>query len=256
MGEGMERGLNNEVALITGGGTGIGRATAHRLAAEGTQVFVVGRRKDRLEAVVSEIEAAGGKAGCRPVDVAEPGCGEAAVDATLEWAGKIDILVNAAGTFPYTPALEMTDDAWDEALSINLSGVMRTCRAAARVMAVGGGAIVNVSSTNAVMGDGVSACSAYSAAKAGQLGLTRQMAAELAPAIRVNAVLPGPVDTDMLEGWLDDPKERADWMARYVPLGRTAQPEEIASVVAMLVSDDGAYITGLAIPVDGGMTMV
>jgi NAD(P)-dependent dehydrogenase (short-subunit alcohol dehydrogenase family) len=252
----MERGLKGKVALITGGGSGIGRATAHRLAAEGAQVFLVGRRVDRIEGVVAEIGQTGGQAGCAPVDLATASCGETAVNAALAWRGKLDIVVNAAGTFPYTPVLEMADDAWDEALAINLSGVMRVCRAAARVMTKNGGAMVNISSTNAVMGDKVSSCSAYSAAKAGQLGLTRQMAAELAPAIRVNAVLPGPIDTEMLDGWLDDPKERADWMGRYIPLERLGLPEEIASVVAMLVSDDGAYITGAVIPVDGGMTLV
>ena len=123
-------------------------------------------------------------------------------------------------------------------------------------MAENGGAIVNISSVNAVMGDKVSACSAYSAAKAGQLGLTMQFAAELAPGIRVNAVLPGPVDTEMLEGWLDDPDERAAWLERYIPLGRIGLADEIAGCVAFLVSRDGAYVTGAVIPVDGGMTLV
>jgi len=133
--------------------------------------------------------------------------------------------------------------------------VMRMCRAAAGAITKGG-AMVNISSTNAVMGDKVSSCGAYSAAKAGQLGLTKQFAAELAPNIRVNAILPGPIDTDMLEGWLDDPQERADWMARYIPMARLGLASEVASVVAMLVSDDGAYVTGVVIPVDGGMTLV
>ena len=106
------------------------------------------------------------------------------------------------------------------------------------------------------MGDKVSACSAYSAAKAGQLGLTMQFAAELAPKIRVNAILPGPIDTGMLEGWLDDPVERRNWLERFIPLSRLGLPEEIAGCVAFLVSRDGGYVTGAVIPVDGGMTLV
>ncbi len=252
----MGRGLEDKVALIAGGGSGIGRATALRLASEGARVFVVGRRADRLEGVVAEVAEAGGEASRLPVDLAADDGGDRAVDAAVAWGGALDILVNAAGTFPYTPVLALTDEDWNEAIAVNLGGVMRTCRAAARAMAASGGAIVNISSTNAVMGDKVSACGAYSAAKAGQLGLTKQFAAELAPAIRVNAILPGPVDTEMLDGWLDDPAERAGWMDRYIPLARLGAPGEIASAVAFLVSDDGAYVTGAVIPVDGGMTLV
>lgn len=252
----MERGLKDKVALITGGGSGIGRATALRLASEGARVFVIGRRAEMLEHVVQEVTAAGGQASCLPVDLAAVDCGEKAVGGAVAWGGKLDILVNAAGTFPYTPVHELSDKDWDEAIAINLSGVMRTCRAAARAMGEKGGAIVNVSSSNAVMGDKVSCCSAYSAAKAGQLGLTKQFAAELGPAIRVNAVLPGPIDTPMLEGWLDDRQERAAWMDRYIPLDRLGLPQEVAATVAFLVSADGGYITGVSIPVDGGMTLI
>ncbi|MBT5432532.1 MAG: SDR family oxidoreductase [Rhodospirillaceae bacterium] len=252
----MDRGLTDKVALITGGGSGIGRATALRLASEGARVFIIGRRADVLESVVAEVTAAGGSASCLSVDLAAADCGEKAVGGAVAWGSRLDILVNAAGTFPFTPVHELTDKDWDEAIAINLSGVMRTCRAAAHAMGEEGGAIVNVSSTNAVMGDKVSCCSAYAAAKAGQLGLTRQFAAELGPAIRVNAILPGPIDTPMLEGWLDDPAERAAWMERYIPRGRLGLPEEVAATVAFLVSDDGGYITGVTIPVDGGMTLV
>ena len=252
----MDRGLGGKVALVTGGGSGIGLATALRLASEGARVFVVGRRAVRLDAAVARIAEAGGEADRLAVDLATDGGGDTAVEAAVAWGGRLDVLVNAAGSFPYTPVRALTDEDWNEAIAVNLGAVMRTCRAAARVMAEAGGAIVNIGSTNAVMGDKVSACAAYSAAKAGQLGLTKQFAAELAPVIRVNAVLPGPVDTEMLEGWLDDPAERADWLDRYIPLARLGAPREIASAVAFLVSDDGAYVTGAVVPVDGGMTMV
>ncbi len=252
----MARGIDDKVALVTGGGSGIGEATAQRLAAEGARVFIVGRRQERLSAVIDRITAGGGTAHGCPVDLSTRAGGDEAVVAAVEWGGRLDILVNAAGTFPATPVDGLEDGDWEDALAINLGAVMRTSRAAARAMAGSGGAIVNISSVNAVMGDKVSVCSAYSAAKSGQLGLTMQFAAELAPAIRVNAILPGPVKTPMLEGWLDDPEERRAWLERFVPLNREGHPEEIAGAVAFLVSNDGSYITGAVLPVDGGMTIV
>lgn len=252
----MARGIDDKVALVTGGGSGIGEATAQRLASEGARVFIVGRRPERLTAVIDRIRAGGGTADGCSVDLSTRAGGDEAVAATVAWGGRLDILVNAAGTFPATPVDSLDDGDWEDALAINLGAVMRTSRAAARTMADGGGVIVNISSVNAVMGDKVSVCSAYSAAKSGQLGLTMQFAAELAPAIRVNAILPGPVDTPMLEGWIDDPEERRSWLERFVPLNRVGHPEEVAGAVAFLVSDDGSYITGAILPVDGGMTVV
>jgi NAD(P)-dependent dehydrogenase (short-subunit alcohol dehydrogenase family) len=252
----IDRGLSDKVALVTGGGSGIGHATALRLAAEGTGVFVVGRRRDRLENTVAEVAQGGGRADYLSIDLTERDGADRAVSAALAWGGRLDILVNAAGSFPYTPFAEMTDDDWNEALNLNLSAVMRTCRAAAKPMGEMGGAIVNVSSTNAVMGDKLSACGAYSAAKAGQLGLTRQIAVELAPKIRVNAVMPGAVKTEMLEGWNEDSVDMAAWIERYTPLARIGRPEDIAAVIAFLVSDEAAYVTGAVLPVDGGMSVV
>ncbi len=252
----MKRGIEGKVALVTGGGSGIGEATAMRLAREGAKVFIVGRRRDRLDRVIDRIVDHDGSASGKAVDLMEREGGSDAVSAAVAWGGRLDILVNAAGTFPYTPVDGIDDRDWDDALAINLSAVMRTSRAAAGAMADKGGSIVNISSVNAVMGDKVSACSAYSAAKAGQLGLTMQFAAELAPKIRVNAILPGPIDTGMLEGWLDDPVERRNWLERFIPLSRLGLPEEIAGCVAFLVSRDGGYVTGAVIPVDGGMTLV
>ncbi len=252
----MARGMDDKVALVTGGGSGIGEATAQRLAAEGARVFIVGRRQERLSAVIDRIRAGGGTTDGCTVDLSTRTGGDEAVAAAVAWGGRLDILVNAAGTFPATPVDSLDDGDWEDALAINLGAVMRTSRAAARTMADGGGIIINIASVNAIMGDKVSVCSAYSAAKSGQLGLTMQFAAELAPAIRVNAILPGPVDTPMLEGWLDDPEERRTWLERFVPLNRVGHPEEIAGAVAFLASDDGSYITGAILPVDGGMTVV
>ena len=248
--------LTGRVALITGGGTGIGRTTAHRLAEDGAKVFVIGRRADKLNESVDGVTKAGGEADSLAIDATEPDAGRRAVDACLEWAGRLDILVNAAGAFPGTPFPDMDDQEWADSQAINLAAPMRFSRAAVPALRASKGNIVNVSSTNAVMGDVLSACSAYSAAKAGLLGLTRQTAAELAPDIRVNAVLPGPVDTSMLDGWNEDPADLKAWLDRYVPLERIAKPEDIANAIAFLASDAAGYITGVALPVDGGMMIV
>ena len=248
--------FDGRVALITGGGTGIGRATAHRLADDGAKVFVIGRRADKLGETVDSVSSAGGQASSLALDATEPDAGQRAVKACLDWAGRLDILVNAAGAFPATAFPDLDDQEWNDAQAINLTAPMRLCRAAVPALRDARGAIVNVSSTNAVMGDAYSICSAYSAAKAGLLGLTRQIATELAPEIRVNAVLPGPVDTPMLEGWNEDPADLKAWLERYVPLDRIGQPDDIAAAIAFLASDDAGYITGMAIPVDGGMTIV
>jgi meso-butanediol dehydrogenase / (S,S)-butanediol dehydrogenase / diacetyl reductase len=244
------------VALVTGGGSGIGRATALRLVQDGTKVLVVGRRAGRLQETVDKVAGAGGEAASLALDATDVDAGERAVDACLDWAGRLDILINAAGIFPGTAFAELTDREWNEALAINLAAPMRLSRAAVPELKKHKGAIVNVSSTNAVMGDAYSICSAYAAAKAGLLGLTRQIAAELAPEVRVNAVLPGPVATPMLEGWNEDPAEMEAWLERYVPLRRVARPEDIASVICFLAGDGASYITGAIIPVDGGMTII
>jgi len=244
------------VALVTGGGSGIGQATALRLAREGTKVLVIGRRADKLQETVDAVATGGGEAASLALDATDVDAGERAVDACLDWAGRLDILVNAAGIFPTTAFTELSDREWNEALAINLAAPMRLSRAAVPELKKRRGTIVNVSSTNAVMGDAYSICSAYASAKAGLLGLTRQIAAELAPEIRVNAVLPGPVATPMLEGWNEDPADMAAWLERYVPLRRVAKPDDIAAVICFLAGDGAAYITGAVIPVDGGMTMV
>ncbi len=252
----VERGLRDKVALVTGGSSGIGKATALRLAAEGARVAVTGRRADRLDGTVAEIVASGGAATACPADLVAADAADRLVASVLTWGGRLDILVNAAGSFPYTPFETLDDADWAAGLELNLTAVMRLCRAAARAMGEAGGAIVNISSTNAVMGDKLSACAAYSAAKAGQLGLTRQIAVELAPRVRVNAIMPGAVATEMLDGWNEDPADMTAWLARYTPMARIGRPDDIAGAVAFLASDDAAYVTGAVLPVDGGMTVV
>jgi NAD(P)-dependent dehydrogenase (short-subunit alcohol dehydrogenase family) len=250
------RRLEHRVAIVTGGGSGVGRACALRFAAEGAGVVVVGRRADKLADTVAEVSRRGGRADSLALDLRDPGAAGHVVAKAIAWGGRLDVLVNCAGSFPSTPFPQVTDAQWAEAHDINLAAPMRLCRAAFDALAASNGNIVNVSSTNAVMGDKASACSAYSSAKAGLVGLTRQLAVELAPRIRVNAVLPGAIDTPMIEGWIDDPRERAAWLERFVPLRRIATPEDIAAVIAFLASPDAAYVTGAAILADGGMSIV
>jgi NAD(P)-dependent dehydrogenase (short-subunit alcohol dehydrogenase family) len=133
---------------------------------------------------------------------------------------------------------------------------MRLCRAAVRELRRSGGTIVNVSSINAFVGENDGACAHYSASKAGLDGLTRQLAVELAPTVRVVAVAPGAVDTPMAEGWLDDDDKKEAWFKRFVPLGRIARPDEIAAAIAFLASGEASYITGTTVMVDGGMAVV
>ncbi|MGE3231321.1 MAG: SDR family NAD(P)-dependent oxidoreductase [Hyphomicrobium sp.] len=247
--------FRDRTVLITGAGSGIGRATAHRLASEGAAVFLVGKTGAKLEAVAGEVKKAGGKAGFETADLRKPEDCRRAVEAGAKWNGRLDAVVNGAGTFPSAPFPNLTDEDWQQAIESNLAAPMRVTRAAVPHLKKGG-AIVNISSINAVIGDKLSACSHYSAAKAGLLGLTRQLAVELAPEIRVNAIVPGAVKTPMLDGWNEDPADMKAWLERFVPLNRIARPEEMAGVIAFLASDDASYLTGATIVADGGVAIV
>lgn len=247
--------LEGYVALVTGASSGIGRATARRIAGEGAKVFLVARREPELTELTADLQAAGHDAALLAVDVTDSGAPDAAVSGAVEWGGRLDAVINCAGSFPSAPFAELSDDEWDAALALNLTAPMRVSRAA--VPMLDGGTIVVVSSINAFIGDELSACAHYSAAKAGLVGLVRQLAVELAPnGIRAVGVAPGAVDTPMLEGWNEDPDDMSSWLNRFVPLGRIAQPEEIASVIAFLVSPDASYVTGQVLLVDGGMAIV
>ncbi|MGE3231968.1 MAG: SDR family NAD(P)-dependent oxidoreductase [Hyphomicrobium sp.] len=247
--------FRDRTVLITGAGSGIGRATAHRLASEGAAVFLVGKTGSKLEAVAGEVKKAGGKAGFETADLRKPEDCRRAVEAGARWNGRLDAVVNGAGTFPSAPFPDLTDEDWQQAIESNLAAPMRVTRAAVPHLKKGG-AVVNISSINAVIGDKLSACSHYSAAKAGLLGLTRQLAVELAPEIRVNAIVPGAVKTPMLDGWNEDPADMKAWLERFVPLNRIARPEEMAGVIAFLASDDASYLTGATIVADGGVAIV
>ncbi|GAA1914445.1 SDR family NAD(P)-dependent oxidoreductase [Streptomyces sodiiphilus] len=238
-------------ALVTGAGRGIGAAVAGRLAAEGARVMVTDIERGRAQAVAADIREKGGVADSAVCDVADRVAVEAAVGTAVERFGGLDVLVNNAFSCTAdTPAFEQQPDhAWDRDLDITLSGAFRCVRSALPhlVEAGGRGAVVNIGSVNAEADFGNHA---YSAAKAGLASLTRTLAGQnAARGVRVNMVEPGTVHTPAWAG-REDRLERA---AEHYPLGRVGRPEDIAAAVAFLASADAAWITGVTLPVDGGL---
>ena len=243
--------LHGRVALVTGASRGIGLATAQLLARCGAQVIVSSRRQDACEAAVEQIRAEGGKAIAIAAHIGDV----ASIDALFaQIAGQglnIDILVNNAATNPYFgPMLDMDLAAFDKTVEVNIRGYFYTSRAAALTMRERGGAIVNVASVNgrrAAPGQGV-----YSMTKAAILSLTEGFAKELAAhKIRVNAVLPGLTDTRFASALTHNP-DILKTMLRMIPLGRVAEPDEIAPMIVFLCSPAASYITGASFAVDGG----
>ncbi|GHA61329.1 oxidoreductase [Streptomyces tauricus] len=237
--------------LITGAGQGIGEATARRFAAEGAGVLVTDRDATRAERVADAIEAAGGTAVPYECDVADPAAVDAAVTTAMDSFGRLDVLVNNAYACHPDPASfeEHEDGPWYEDFEITLHGAYRCIRAALpHLVAAGGrGAVVNIGSVNAEQHFG---SHAYSAAKAALASLTRTVAVESAPrGVRVNLVEPGTIRTNAWDGRGEN-LERA---TVHYPLGRVGEPADIASTVAFLASADASWITGVTLPVDGGL---
>ena len=226
------KGLAGKRVVVTGGTSGIGAATVQRLRDEGCDVVVLART------------AAPGVIRCDVGDRAQ-------VDAAFEQVGDLDVLVNNAGVSVRSPAADISQDQWDQVLATNLSGAFWVAQAAARRMLLGaGGVILNTASTNALVGYRYYAD--YNATKAGLVALTKSLALEWAPTIRVNAVCPGYVLTPMQEAEYT-PEMLAEVNSR-IPLGRHATPEELAGLFAYLASDEAAYFTGSVIVMDGGET--
>ena len=247
--------MAQRVALVTGATSGIGRACALRLAADGFAVVVGGRSAERAAEVVDEITAGGGTATTALGDVAEPDYGDAAVAATVAAHGRLDVLVNAAGVITRSDAEGTTDDEWHRVMSTYVDGLFRASRAALpAIRAAGGGTIVNISSTNGLVGG--AGLAAYCASKGAVTNLTRAMAlAHAAEGIRVNAVCPGAVDTRMLysEGSGTVEEVRAKNLPD-IPEGRIPDGSEVAELVAFLADDRSRHITGANISIDGGYT--
>ncbi len=247
-------GLPGKVVLITGGGTGIGRACAQLMAAEGWRVAVMGRRLEFLESTVAEIEAEGGQALAISGSVGVEADVESCVRNVMQRFGKIDVLVNNAGiTGSGTPVHELSNEVWQQVLNINLTGVFYMTRAVLPVMMKsGGGSIVNVSSISGLVS--FLSDAAYSAAKAGVIMFTKHVAIEYAShRIRCNCVCPAVVRTPMVEPFIPDAQVE-EAVNQMHPLGRTAAPGEIARAIMYLASDDAGFVTGAVLTIDGGVS--
>lgn len=242
--------LTGQSALITGAGRGIGLAVAKTLAREGAAVAIADLDGDRAKSAAAAVEAQGGRALAITADVADPAAVTAMIASTIAAFGKIDALVNNAGIGGKTPFLETTLEEWRRIIDVNLTGAFLVAQGVAREMVKsGGGKIVNIASLSGQRGgDGRAA---YGSAKAGLDLLTKVMAVELAPhGINVNAIAPGPIETEMAV-FAHDAATRAAYNY-LVPMSRYGTPEEIADAALFLCSDESRYVNGHTLNVDGG----
>ncbi|MDP6779787.1 MAG: SDR family oxidoreductase [Candidatus Latescibacteria bacterium] len=248
----MELNLKDKVAVITGGSRGIGRASALAFAAEGCKVAICSRRQELLDVATEAVCATGAEVFALSADASSAEDVERFVTGAVEAFGGVDILVNNAYTCQGDKVLDIEPELWHQNINGCLTSTFLCSRAALpQMIHRGGGAIVNVSSVNALMSFGESA---YSAAKGGQLALTRTMAADYGPdGIRVNAICAGTVETDVWAEPLQKDPDILNRLGRLYPVGRVAQPEEVARVVVFLASEAASFVTGATITVDGGL---
>src|SRR5262245_29647538 len=244
---------SKKAALITGGGTGVGRATALQLAARGYDVAInYSRSENDAESAAAEAREKGARAITVACDVADDAQVQSMIERCRKEFGRLDVVINNAGTtffVKHAELNEMTEERWDRILAVNLKGPFFVSRAAIPLMrSGGGGSIVNIASVAGVAGSGSSI--AYAASKGGLITMTKSLARAFAPDIRVNAVCPGPV----ISRWLEDHQDMVDAAVKVTPLKRASTTDDIADVVTFLACDAG-MMTGQALVVDGGRTM-
>lgn len=250
----MNKRLQGKIAFVSGGGSGIGAATAERFAQEGATVVICGRRKEPLDDVVARIKAGGGSAEAIVADVGNEAQFVGALEQTAKKHGSLDILVNNAMAYTWGGIDGMTTADWHANFTTSVDGTFWGTRTALKLMAGKGGSIVNISSICGTLGTPY--MSGYSAAKAAIINFSRAAAAEGAAAgIRVNVVIPAVVETPATAGMLADEASRKT-TEKLIPMGRVGQSGELANAVLFLASDEASYVTGAALPVDGGRSAV
>ena len=242
--------FTEKVALVTGAANGIGAATARRFAAEGARVIIADVQDERGESVAAQIVATGGTAVYQHCDVSSLAEWQVLAALALQRFGRLDIVHNNAFTIVYAQAHELEERDWDRQIAVCLKAVYLSVKTCMPHLLAAGGVMINTSSVHALMG--FRRHVAYDAAKGAISALTRELAAEYGPRVRVNAVLPGGIQT---AAWEHNTPEEITRFEQQTPAGRLGQPEEIAAAVCFLASDDASYITGANLVVDGGWSI-
>ncbi len=256
--------LKDKVALVTGGGSGIGAAAAKLFAKEGARVAILGRTREKLDEIVEEIHEEGGQAEVVQGDVSDYADLERAVGEVLELWGRLDIVfANAGINGVWAPIDELAPEEWDKTIAINLSGTFYTIKAAVPHLKERGGSIIVTSSVNGTRMFSNSGASAYATTKAGQVALTKMLALELAKhRIRVNVICPGRIVTDIEESTekrdLEEAREPIEYPEGEIPLtdGKPGSAEQVARLVLFLASDESSHITGTPVWIDGGQSLM
>jgi NAD(P)-dependent dehydrogenase (short-subunit alcohol dehydrogenase family) len=246
--------FDGRVAIVTGAGSGLGRATAHRLASDGAAVACLDIVADAVKETAAAIDSAGGKAAAFVADVADPDSVRAAVDGGADTLGRPSVVVTCAGIGRFFHSHEMPFADWQRIIGVNLTGTFLTVQAALPHLLDGGGSVVTIASNAGLMGQPYSA--AYCSSKAGVVNLSKALAVEyLKRKVRVNCVAPGGIETPLQNAFMEMPEgvTYKDLRAIMTPLGNSS-PEEIANIVAFVASDECRYMTAAVVSVDGGLT--